>query len=98
MVGVKPTWKEPGPLADTRRNLSDSGDITLCSLVDCLRESSFGFLPPLFSLIDALSMGQGIIEGGGRFQPFTYDETPLSDCTYLALLVELVSVCSVIIF
>ena len=34
--------------------------------------------------IDALSMGQGIIEGGGRFQLFTYGEIPLPDSTLLA--------------
>jgi len=26
--------------------------------------------------IDSLSMGEGIIEGGGRFQPFGYKEIP----------------------
>ena len=57
----------------------DSADIARHPLDDCLRDSSSGFLPPLFSLIDALSMGQGIIEGGGRFQPFTYGEIPFPD-------------------
>ncbi len=33
--------------------------------------------------IDSLSMGQGIIEGGGRFQPFTYGEIPFPDYTLL---------------
>ncbi len=33
--------------------------------------------------IDALSMGEGIIEGGGRFQPFTYGEIPFPDYSLL---------------
>ncbi len=30
-------------------------------------------------MIDPLSLGGGIVEGGGRFQPFTHDEIPFSD-------------------
>jgi hypothetical protein len=41
---------------------------------------------PLFSLIDALSMGQRIIEDGGRFQPFDYAEIPFPDGSLLVRL------------
>ncbi|MCK4457005.1 MAG: hypothetical protein KAW39_04620 [Thermoplasmata archaeon] len=34
-------------------------------------------------MTDALSMGQGIIEGGGRFQPFTYGQIPFPDYSLL---------------
>lgn len=76
-------WKEPGTHADTRRILFDSRGITLYPLVDCLRDSSAGFLPPPFSLIDSLSMDEGMIEGGGRFQPFGYKEIPFPDGSLL---------------
>ena len=33
--------------------------------------------------IDSLSMGEGIIEGGGRFQPFTYPVIPFPDYSLL---------------
>lgn len=33
--------------------------------------------------IDSLSTGEGIIEGGGRFQPFGYKEIPFPDGSLL---------------
>ncbi|MCJ2555584.1 MAG: hypothetical protein LN415_00520 [Candidatus Thermoplasmatota archaeon] len=33
--------------------------------------------------IDALNVGEGIIEGSGRFQPFTYGEIPFPDYSLL---------------